>query len=89
MEKALVINAAKLKERGENIDRMMKTIGMDYEFISEGDADKLTDDMLDRYLKDGSEDMYKKSSRASCTIKHFLSFEKILAGGQEGALILG
>ena len=88
MEKALVIHAAKLKERGENIDSMMKSIGMDYEFISEGDADKLTDELLDRYLKDGPEDLHKKSPRASCTIKHFLSYEKILTDGLEGALIL-
>lgn len=87
-EKALVIHAAKLKERGENIDRMMKAIGMDYEFISEGDADQLTEELLDRYLKDGPEDLHQKSPRASCTIKHFLSYEKILADGLEGALIL-
>jgi glycosyl transferase family 25 len=88
MIKTLIIHAEKLKERGEYIDNMMKAIGMDYEFISEGDADKLTDELLDRYLKDGPEDLHQKSSRASCTIKHFLAYEKILADGLEGALIL-
>ena len=86
--KALVIHAAKLKERGENIDRMLRSIGMDYEFIREGDADDLTDELLDKYLKDGPEDLHRKCPRASCTIKHFLSYEKILADGLEGALIL-
>jgi hypothetical protein len=28
--KALVIHAAKLKERGKHIDRMLRGIGMDY-----------------------------------------------------------
>jgi glycosyl transferase family 25 len=51
--KALVIHAARLKERGEHIDRMLRGIGMDYEFIREGDADALTDDLLDRFLADG------------------------------------
>jgi len=86
--KALVIHAAKLTERGDHIDRMLHAIGMDYEFISEGDADALTDELLDRFLADGPEDLHKKSSRASCTIKHFLSYEKILNDGMEGALIL-
>ena len=86
--KALVIHAAKLKERGENIDRMLRGIGMDYEFIREADADELTDELLDKYLADGPEDLHRKCPRASCTIKHFLSYEKILADGLEGALIL-
>lgn len=86
--KVLVIHAAKLKERGENIDKMLKSMGLDYEFIREGDADQLTDEMLDKYLADGPEDMHKKSPRASCTIKHFLSYEKILADSMEGALVL-
>lgn len=86
--KALVIHAAKLKERGENIDRMLRGIGMDYEFISEGDADQLTDELIDKYLADGPEDLHKKSPRASCTIKHFLAYEKIVAEGMEGALVL-
>ena len=67
---------------------MLHEIGLDYEFIREGDADELTDELLDRFLADGPEDMHKKSSRASCTIKHFLSYEKILNDGLEGALIL-
>ena len=46
--KVLVIHAAKLKERGENIDKMLKSMGLDYEFIREGDADQLTDEMLDK-----------------------------------------
>lgn len=86
--KALVIHAAKLKERGEHIDKMLRGIGMEYEFIKEGDADELTDELIDRFLMDGPEDLHKKSARASCTIKHFLSYEKILADHLEGALIL-
>jgi glycosyl transferase family 25 len=86
--KALVIHAARLKERGEHIDRMLRGIGMDYEFIREGDADALTDDLLDRFLADGPEEMHQKSSRASCTIKHFLAYEKVLNEHLEGALIL-
>ncbi len=86
--KVLVIHAAKLKERGEHIDRMLREMGIDYEFISEGDADALTEALLDKYLKDGPEQMHQKSSRASCTIKHFLAYEKIVRMGWEGALIL-
>ena len=84
----LVIHAARLRERGEHIDRMLSDMGMEYEFILEGDADALTDELLDRYLADGPENMHQRSSRASCTIKHFLSYEKVVAEGMEGALII-
>lgn len=86
--KILVIHAAKLKARGEHIDRMLRSIGMEYEFIIEGDADKLTKEMLDKYLADGTENMHSKTSRASCTIKHFMACERIIDENMEGALIL-
>ena len=86
--KTLVIHAAKLRERGEHIDRMLRSMGMDYEFVSEADADALTDALVDRYLADGPEQMRQKNARASCTIKHFLACQRIVDGGWEGALVL-
>ncbi len=88
MVKILVIHAASLKERGEHIDRMLRGMGLDYEFVKEADRDMLTDEVLDRYVADGPERMHEKSSVASCTIKHFMACERVLKDGLEGALIL-
>ena len=68
MTRILVIHAASLKERGEHIDRMLKGMGLEYEFIAEADRDLLTDELMNRYLADGPEKMREKISTASCTI---------------------
>ena len=87
--KAFVIHAATLKERGEHMDRMLRSIGMDYEFISEGDADQLTNELLDKYLKNSNkpDNIRNKLPQASCAIKHFLAYEHIVARNIEGILI--
>lgn len=86
--KTMVVHAAKLKERAEHIDRMLSEIGMEYEFVHEGDVETLTDEMLDKYLDDGPEQLHQPCAKASCTIKHFLIYEKIVEDGLEGALVL-
>ena len=88
MTRILVIHAASLKERGEHIDRMLKGMGLEYEFIAEADRDLLTDELMNRYLADGPEKMSEKLSTASCTIKHFIACEKVLEAHDDGALIL-
>ena len=86
--KAFVIHPQRLKERGEHIDRMLRNIGMDYEFVNEGDDDTQIEVYLDQYMRDGKEPMHQRSPRALCTISHFLTYERILAEQMEGALIL-
>ncbi|MBR1409606.1 MAG: glycosyltransferase family 25 protein [Prevotella sp.] len=86
--KALVIHAAKLKERGEHMDRMLRDMGIDYEFIREGDAGQITDQMLDTYFRDGKEQMHRDTPRTSCTIKHFYACEYMIKHNMEAALIL-
>lgn len=86
--KTFVIHASNLIEREEYIDRALKRIGLAYEFILEGDVNDLTDAILDKYLADGPDHLRQKSPQASCSIKHFLAYERIVAESIEGALIL-
>ncbi len=86
--KVLVIHAAKLKERGEHIDRMLKGIGMDYEFVKEADLDVLSREMLCHYFVRGNEMADAPLPRYSCATKHFLACEYIVSQGIEGALVL-
>lgn len=86
--RVLVIHAAKLKERGEFVDRMLRGIGMDYEFISAADLEDLSKDMLCMYFSHGEEMAAKLLPRYSCATKHLLAYEKIVNEGMDGALIL-
>ncbi|MCR5643182.1 MAG: glycosyltransferase family 25 protein [Prevotella sp.] len=86
--KIFVIHPDKLKARGEHVDRMMKRLGMDYEFVNEGHSDKQIQAYLDQYMKDGREQLRHPTPRALCTISHFLAYEKIVEEGLEGALVL-
>ena len=86
--KALVIHAAKLKERGEHVDCMLREKGIDYEFISDADLEDLDKDLLCKYFSRGEEMAAKILPRYSCATKHFLACEKIVGDGMEGALVL-
>ena len=86
--KAFVVHPDRLKERGEHIDRMMKKLGMDYEFVNEGHDEQHIQGLLDKYMKDGREELHRRIPRALCTVSHFLAYERIVAEGLEGALVL-
>ena len=86
--RTFVIHPDRLKERGEHIDRMMKRLGMDYEFVNEGHDEQHIQALLDQYMKDGREQLHRKIPRALCTLSHFLAYEHIVAEGLEGALVL-
>ena len=84
--KIFVVHAASLKERGEHMDRMLRSMGMDYEFIREGDLDALDAQLMGRFFKDGG--TLKPTVRHSCATKHFLACEYIVNNDLEGALVL-
>ena len=86
--KVLVIHAAKLKERGEHVDRMLRSIGMDYEFIREADLEDLSRELLCKYFAQGEKMSDSPLPRYSCATKHFLALERIVTDNLEGALVL-
>ena len=86
--KALVIHAAKLKERGEHMDRMLHNMGIDYEFVKEADLDQLDEGTLCKYFIKGHEMAQHMLPRYSCATKHFLACEYIVKNDMEGALVL-
>ena len=86
--KAFVIHPDRLKERGEHVDKMLRSIGIDYEFVNEGDSEPQIQTYLNLYMRNGKEEMHKKSPRALCTVSHFLAYERLLEEGRDGALVL-
>lgn len=85
--KAFVIHPERLKERGEHIDRMLRGIGMDYEFVNEGHDPAQIQAYIDHYLRDGHEKMCQPVPRSLCTLSHFLAYERIESEKLEGAVI--
>lgn len=86
--RTFVVHPDKLKERGEHIDRMLKRLGMDYEFVNEGHDDKQIQAYIDQYMKDGRQALHRRVPFVLCTLSHFLAYEKVVAEGLEGALVL-
>lgn len=84
--KTLVVHAASLKARGEHMERMLSRMGIDYEFIREGDLDALDSQLMSRFFKDG--ETLQPTARHSCATKHFLACEYIVNHDLEGALVL-
>jgi glycosyl transferase family 25 len=67
---------------------MLKRLGMDYEFVNEGHDDKQIQAYIDQYMKDGRQALHRRVPFVLCTLSHFLAYEKVVAEGLEGALVL-
>ena len=90
--KLFVIHAKKFQDRKKHIDRMLGALGLEAEYMSEGDVEELTSDVLNRYFNDN---MIREGVRmnaptrySSCTLKHLLVCEKMMEEKLDGALVL-
>lgn len=86
--KTFVIHPTRLTERGEHIDNMLHHIGLEYEYVNEGDDEVQIRKYLEAYLQNGQEEMLRKVPRSLCTISHFLAYERIVSDNLDGALVL-
>lgn len=86
--RVFVIHPKHLKERELHINRMLHRIGLDYEFMNEGESEEKVQEYFEKYLKDGEEKMLQRVPRSLCTISHFLVYEKIVSEKLDGALVL-
>lgn len=86
----LVIHVRGNSVRKRYIEGQLKGLGFPYTFITDGNVEDLTPEILDRYFLDdcGEESMHRALPRTSCAYKHILAMEYILEHNLEGALIL-
>ena len=70
------------------MERMLRSLGLDYEFVNEGTDEQHIQALLDRFMKDGREQLHRRIPRALCTLSHFLAYERIVNDGLEGALVM-
>ncbi len=61
--RTFVIHPDRLKKRGEHIDRMLKRLGM--EFVNEDHDEETIQAYLNRYMKDGREQLHRPTPRAT------------------------
>lgn len=86
----LVIHVRGNEERRRYIQGQLDGLGFPYTFITDGNVEDLTPDILHRFfINDGDKDtMYGYFPRTSCAYKHILATQYILDNDLEGALIL-
>ena len=86
----LVIHVRGQEERRRFIQQQLDTLAFPCHYILEGNVSDLTPDVLDRYfVNDGKTGtMYGTFPRTSCTYKHLLAAQHILAHQLTGALIV-
>lgn len=82
-----VIHAKKGYEYHENrINQLFGELGLNHEFVTDGDVSNFTPSLLDKYF---SPEIYDHISEGvlSCTLNHILSYEKMVRNQNKYALI--
>lgn len=82
----IVLHVAKGYEaRGRHIEDMMWRFGLHFEYMLRGDIPDVTDEVLAEYF---SGDFRQANAFTSCSYKHLLAYERIVAEGWSGAVVM-
>ena len=73
------------EQRAAHIEQMLGEMRIPFDYILDGDIPDLTDEVLHRFFVG---QMQARTAQASCTYKHILACQAILAQNLEGALVL-
>lgn len=80
-----VLNVKKFTQRRAFMEQQLAEAGLQAEFIFEGDADELTDELVGRYFVENNT---LSAAQKSCALKHILALEKIAASNSMFNLVL-
>ncbi|MDO4172986.1 MAG: glycosyltransferase family 25 protein [Prevotellaceae bacterium] len=86
----LIIHVRGNEERRQYMQQQLEKLNMPYTFVTDGNMEDLTPDILDRYFSDDvcESPMHGIYPRTSCAYKHLLAIRHIIDNGLEGALVL-
>ena len=84
----IIIHVRTFSQRAASIESQMRQLGLDFQYMLEGDVDDIDEATLARYFKDGRDHMYQAAPITSCALKHLLAYEHIITHNLPGALIL-
>ncbi len=73
------------EDRAASIERQLARLGIDFEYVLEGDMKDLTPEWLDRWF-DGP--MKCVQPRTSCCSKHLIAYQRMIRDGWNDALVL-
>ncbi len=73
------------EDRGASIERQLARLGIEFEYVLEGDMKDLTPEWLDHWF-DGP--MKCVQPRTSCCSKHLIAYQRMLRDGWNDALVL-
>lgn len=73
------------EDRAAFIEGQLARLGIEFEYVLDGDRDQLTPALLARWFRDG---MASASAETSCTFKHLAACERIVRDGRASALVL-
>jgi glycosyl transferase family 25 len=73
------------EDRAASIERQLGRLGIEFEYVLDGDVDDLTPELLDRWF---AGPMKQKHRNTSCCCKHLIAYSRILRDGWRDALVL-
>lgn len=71
----------------ERLQKLLRAYAFEFEFVTDGDASKFTTELLSPYFVDDVQNIVNKGA-LSCTLNHFLAYEKIRDADDPFAIIL-
>jgi glycosyl transferase, family 25 len=87
IEGTYIIHAKKGYEyHAARIERLFKSMDLNFEFVTDGDPTCFSDALLDTYFCKGIEHILQRGT-LSCTLNHILSYEKIVSRKNKYALV--
>lgn len=87
VQKVFVMHVKKgYEERRAHIENMLERLGIDCEFMLDGDIEDLSSEVIHRYFTGTV--MSGKTPGTSCALKHLLTYRTIIERNMNGALIL-
>jgi len=73
------------EDRAVFIERQLGRLGIEFEYVLEGDRDQLTPEVMARWFRGP---MATPTADTSCSFKHLTACERIVRGGHDTALVL-
>lgn len=86
LPKIFVLHVKKgYEDREVHMNQLMSSLGLDFEYILDGDLDELTPQIKSKYF---IEDKIKIKAHISCAYKHILVYERMRRDNIKSALVL-
>lgn len=86
VDRVYVIHVRKgAEDRAASIERQLALLGIEFEYVLDGDRDQLTPELIARWFR---APMAAATAETSCAFKHLTACERIVRDGRDAALVL-